>query len=62
MARNTYLPEVVDTIGPVGRIARALHCGHEKAQEQGNDRDDHEQLNQREGATLWLLRVHDQTP
>jgi hypothetical protein len=44
------LLEVVDALGPPGRLARRLDCGQEQGDQHGDDRDHDEQLNQREAA------------
>src|SRR5262249_18611555 len=42
------LLEVVGALDASGRLAHFLHGGQEQANEDGNDGDDHEQLDQRE--------------
>jgi hypothetical protein len=46
MAGGAQLLEVVGTRHPVGGFANLLNGGHEKADEHGDDGDDHEQFNQ----------------
>ena len=44
------LPEVVGALDPVRRLPDALYRRHQQADEDGDDRDHHQQLDQREPA------------
>jgi hypothetical protein len=47
--RQGNLLQVVPARHAAGRLARGLHCGQEERDEDANDRDDDEQLDEREG-------------
>ena len=46
------LLEVVDALGTPGRLARRLHGGQQQGDQHGDDRDDHQQFDQREASTF----------
>ena len=48
--RQADLLQVVDALGPPGRLARRLHGGQEQGDQHGDDGDDDQQLDQRESA------------
>ena len=45
------LLQVVDALRPAGGLARRLDGGQEQGDQHGDDRDDHQQLDQGEGRT-----------
>ena len=49
--RQRQLLEVVGALHPAGCLADLLDGGQQKPDEDGDDGDDHQQLDQREGAT-----------
>jgi len=48
--RDADLPQIVLAGGPIGGLADLLHCGDKQADQNGNDGDDHQQLDQREAS------------
>jgi hypothetical protein len=48
MDRDADLFEVVLTLGPGGRLPDFLHGRHQEGNQDRDDRDDHQQLDQRE--------------
>ena len=48
MQGQHQLPEVVFALGAAGGLAGLLHGGHEQADENANDGDDHQQFDERE--------------
>jgi len=56
MHSQSNLLHIVDTLHPPGRLACRLHGGQEQGDQDRNDRNDHEQFDQRE--TLTLKRGH----
>jgi hypothetical protein len=52
--RQADLLEVVLTADAVGRLANLLHGGEQQADQDGNDGDDHQQLDQRERGARGL--------
>jgi hypothetical protein len=52
------LVQVVSALGAGGGLADFLHGGQQQANQDRNDRDHHQQLDQREAATLALMGRH----
>ena len=50
--RQADLLQVVDALGAAGGLAGRLHGGQQQADQDPDDRDDHQQLDQRESALL----------
>ena len=50
MQPQAELLEIVAAPGPAGRFANFLHRGQQQADQDGNDRDHHQQFDQREAA------------
>jgi hypothetical protein len=44
MSADADLPQVVGALGACGRLADFLHCGHQEADQDGDDGNDHQQL------------------
>src|SRR5262249_41752475 len=47
---QTDLPKITLTLGSIGGFANPLNGGYDEPDEDSNDRDNHEQFEQREGA------------
>lgn len=60
--REPELMEIVLTLHPVGRFPNLLHGGQQQADQNGNDRDDNKQFNQREGISVATRIKHSLTP
>jgi len=48
MEGEALLPEIVLTLHPAGALAGALDGGQEESDQRGDDRDHHQQFNERE--------------
>jgi len=47
---DAHLPEVVEATRAPGRFAGRLNCRQQKCSQDADDRDDHQQLNERKPA------------
>jgi hypothetical protein len=52
MERQPNLPQVVSALEPIGTVAHALNCRQGQGEQNPDDREDDQQLNQREAAAL----------
>ncbi len=59
--RQAELFQVVFALSAAGGFPRLLHCGQEQGNQDRDNRDDHEQLNQRK-ALLRAQRNHSNLP
>ena len=60
--RQAELLEVVDALRPPRRLAGRLHGGQQQGDQDGDDRDHHQQLDQRETRTPRSDSTHRTTP
>jgi hypothetical protein len=54
---NSDLFEIVFALGPSSCLASLLHCGQQQSNQNGNNRDNDEQFDQRE-ALAWFVKFH----
>ena len=61
--RQDELFFIVGALRDVGRLAQFLHCGDEQPYENGDDRDHHQEFDQREGwaRTRRRMESHEQS-
>ncbi len=58
MHRQANLPQVVCATRSVGRLAGTLHRRQQQSDEDGNDRDDHQQLDQGKSSSFLDSHFH----
>jgi len=54
MQRDAHLLQIVDALGPAGRLPRRLDRGQQQGDQHGDDRNDDQQLDQRKTATTHV--------
>lgn len=61
LERETDLLEVVRALSAASRFSCSLYCGEQQRDQDADDGDDHEQLDEREAATMLRHDDHSKT-
>jgi hypothetical protein len=59
VAGKAELRDVVDALGAAGGLTSSLDGGQEQRHQDTNDRDDHEQFDERETAGTWMQAFYE---